>query len=114
MCTAARACKKETPKPFRAETGHSDNNYYIVSRLRSPRDGGVSVESEVRARLGAQMVTISSLWAVPHSLSLLCMFLCCINVELCVSPIGGIEYLFKYVCKSLDRVTAKIAPDGER
>ena len=30
------------------------------------------------------------------------------NVELCISRVGSIKYLFKYVCKSSDRVTVEM------
>lgn len=36
------------------------------------------------------------------------MFQCHLNVELCVSRVGGIKYLFKYVCKDSDRVTIEM------
>lgn len=35
------------------------------------------------------------------------MFVRHINVELCISWVGGINYLFKYFCKGLDRVTVE-------
>ncbi len=33
------------------------------------------------------------------------MFHCHMNVELCVSRVGGIKYLLKYISKGSDRVT---------
>ena len=34
------------------------------------------------------------------------------NVELCVSRVGGIKYLFKYICKGSDRISIQIAESG--
>lgn len=42
------------------------------------------------------------------------MFSCHINVELCVSRVDGIKYLFKYVCKGHDRVTMEIIGENQR
>ncbi len=36
------------------------------------------------------------------------------NVELCVSRVGGIKYLFKYICKGSDRVTMEIVEENGR
>ncbi len=33
------------------------------------------------------------------------------NVELCVSRVGGIKYLFKYICKGSTRVTIEIVEE---
>lgn len=100
-CMGASACKKRISKPFCAETGSSDNDYYIVYRCTSLRDGGVSVAKEGRVGRRAQMVSPYSSWVVLQSFTLLRMFACHINVELCACRIGGIKHLFKYVCKGL-------------
>ncbi len=39
------------------------------------------------------------------------MFECHMNVEVCVSRVSGIKYLFKYICKGSDRVTMQIIED---
>ena len=36
------------------------------------------------------------------------MFNCHFNVELCISKVWSIKYLFKYVCKGQDRVTVEV------
>ncbi len=40
------------------------------------------------------------------------MFHCHMNVELCVSRVGGIKYLFKYICRGSDRVTMEMCRNG--
>ncbi len=42
------------------------------------------------------------------------MFYCHMNVELCVSRVGGIKYLFKYIYKGSDRVTMEIVEETGR
>ena len=36
------------------------------------------------------------------------MFQCHFNVEICISKVGSIKYLFKYVCKGQDRVSIEV------
>lgn len=90
------ACKKGFSKLLGTETGHSSNHYYVVYRHRSPQDGGVSVKIELRAVRRARMVALDNSWVGPYSPALLHMFARHIKVELCVSRIGCIEYLFEY------------------
>ncbi|CDF39624.1 Helicase-like protein [Chondrus crispus] len=61
----------------------------------------------------AQSVVVDNSWVVPHCPLLLRSFACHLNVELCVSRVGGIKYLFKYVCKGQDRVTMEITAENE-
>ncbi|CDF36188.1 ATP dependant DNA helicase PIF1 [Chondrus crispus] len=60
-----------------------------------------------------QSVVVDNSWFVPHSPLLLRSFAFHLNVELCVSRVGGIKYLFKYVCKGQDRVTMEITAKNE-
>lgn len=113
-CMGEQFCRKGFPKPFKGETGQSDSEYYITYRRRSPDAGGVSVERNVRGGRRQQSVIVNNSWVVPHSPALLRSFACHINVELCVSRIGGIKYLFKYVCKGQDRVTMEIMAENDR
>lgn len=83
----ASACQKVLPKPFRADTGHSDSKGYIIYRGESPQDGVVFAEKKVQARRPAQAVTLECSWVVPHSTNLLRMFAFHINVELCLALI---------------------------
>ncbi|CDF40383.1 ATP dependant DNA helcase [Chondrus crispus] len=103
VCMGERYCRKGFPKSFKHETSQSDSEYYITYRRRAPSAGGVSIERPSH-----------NSWVVPHSPVLLRSFACHLNVELCVSRIGGIKYLFKYVCKGPDRVTMEITAENER
>lgn len=113
-CTGASACKKRFSKPPRADTGHSNSDYYIVYRCRSPQDSGVSTEKQVRAGRLDQVVTLHNSGVVPHSPTLLRMFLWHTNFQRRVSYICDINYLIKYVCKSSDRVKFEIIPHEQR
>ena len=55
-------------------------------------------------------------WVVPHSPDFLRKFRTHMNVELRISRVGSIKYLFKYVFKGSDRVTVEIvgAPKNEQ
>ncbi|CDF33021.1 unnamed protein product [Chondrus crispus] len=101
VCMGERYCRKGFPKSFKHETSQSDSEYYITYRRRAPSAGG-------------QPVVVDNSWVVPHSPVLLRSFACHLNVELCVSRVGGIKYLFKYVCKGQDRVTMEITAKNER
>ncbi|CDF38639.1 unnamed protein product [Chondrus crispus] len=103
VCMGERYCRKGFPKSFKHETSQSDSEYYITYRRRAPSAGGVSIERPSH-----------NSWVVPHSPVLLRSFACHLNVELCVSRVGGIKYLFKYVCKGQDRVTMEITAENER
>ncbi|CDF41005.1 unnamed protein product, partial [Chondrus crispus] len=94
VCMGERYCRKGFPKSFKHETSQSDSEYYITYRRRAP--------------------SADNSWVVPHSPVLLRSFACHLNVELCVSRVGGIKYLFKYVCKGQDRVTMEITAENER
>ncbi|CDF40970.1 ATP dependant DNA helicase PIF1 [Chondrus crispus] len=103
VCMGERYCRKGFPKSFKHETSQSDSEYYITYRRRAPSAGGVSIERPSH-----------NSWVIPHSPVLLRSFACHLNVELCVSRVGGIKYLFKYVCKGQDRVTMEITAENER
>ena len=42
------------------------------------------------------------------------MFHCHFNAELCISKVGSIKYLFKYVCKGQDRITVHVRTPQEQ
>lgn len=47
-------------------------------------------------------------WAVPYNPILSRRYQSYINVEHCISRVGGIDYLFKCVCKGINRVAVKL------
>ncbi|CDF38585.1 ATP dependant DNA helicase [Chondrus crispus] len=101
VCMGEQYCRKGFPKSFKHETS------------QSPSAGGVSIERPSRVGRRQQSVVVDNSWVVPHSPLLLRSFACHLNVELCVSRVGGIKYLFKYVCKGQDRVTMEITAENE-
>ena len=57
---------------------------------------------------GTTEIILENSQVVPHSPDLLLKFRNHMNVELCISRVGSIKYLLKYVCKGSDRVTVEI------
>ena len=108
-CLRDGKCCRGFPKHFRDETGISEGANYISYRRRSLRDGGEVVRQPYLVHGSRyQDCTVDNSWVVPYSPQLLSMFQCHFNAELCISKVGSIKYLFKYVCKGLDRVTVEV------
>jgi len=114
VCMSENKCKKKFPKDFQFETGQSESNYYVTYRRRSPSHGGERAQRTSRVGNRSVTVDVDNSWVVPYCPQLTRMFACHINVELCVSRVGGIKYLFKYVCKGSDRVTVEVIGDNQR
>ena len=57
---------------------------------------------------GTTKIIVDNSWVVSHSSGLRPNFSTHMNVELCISRVGSIKYLFKYLCKGSDRVTVEI------
>ena len=108
-CIRDGKCCRGFPKHFRVETGISEGANYISYRRRSPRDGGEVVRQPFLVHGSKyQDCDVDNSWVVPYSLQLLRMFQGHFNAELCISKVGSIKYLFKYVCKGQDRVTVEV------
>ncbi len=101
-----KGCKKKFPKIFQSETQQSESENYISYRRRSPEEGSETATRPVRGNPEQQ---VGNSWVVPYNPKLTRMFHCHINVELRVSRVGGVKFLFKYICKGNDRITFKIA-----
>ncbi len=55
-----------------------------------------------------QFINIDNSWIVPHSPELIRKFNGHMNAEPCISKVGSIKYLFKYVCKGSNQVTLEV------
>ena len=107
-------CQKHFPKDFTNETGRDENDYYVTYKRRSPQSGGESVQWSCRIGNRSVMREIDNRWVVPYCPAISRMFACHVNAELCISRLGGIKYLFKYVCKGHDRVTVELIGENQR
>ena len=115
LCIRDGRCLRGFPKKFRNETGIQDGANYISYKRRDRLSGGDSVSMPyLTPGIGYQSCNIDNSWVVPYSPFLMRMFQCHFNVELCVSKVGSIKYLFKYVCKGQDRVTVELRNDPPR
>lgn len=110
LCLREGRCSRGFPKPFRVETGSCEGDYYISYKRRREEDSGETAKfSSFVPGLGKRELKVDNSWVVPYSPALLRMFRCHLNVELCISKVGSIKYLFKYVCKGPDRVTVEVS-----
>ena len=90
--------------------GSTEGDYYISYRRRSPLQGDeCATIATIVFGTGKKHIQIDSLWVFPHSPELIRKLHCHLHAELCISRIGSINYLFKYVCKGPDRVTVEIS-----
>lgn len=104
LCTKDYVCKKHFPKRYVDETSKDKDGYPVYRR----RDNG-----RVVLKSG---VPLDNRYAVLHNRYLLMKYGAHINVEWC-NQSRSIKYLFKYINKGHDRVTAafyKTAEDEER
>ena len=108
-CMREGKCSKNFPKPFRSETASVEGDYYVSYRRRSPENGG-EFEGRIRKSkvTGTTRIILDNSWIVPHSPYLLRKFRPHMNVELSISRVGSVKYLFRYVCNGSDRVNVEI------
>ncbi|GKC12396.1 ATP-dependent DNA helicase PIF1-like protein, partial [Tanacetum coccineum] len=97
-CTVDFKCTKKFPKQFNETTVIDDKGYAIYKRRN---DGNTITKSGTDLHNG---------YVVSYNAALLKRYQSHINVEWC-NQIGSIKYLFKYINKGPDRVTAGV--DGE-
>ncbi|GJX85870.1 hypothetical protein Tco_0336644 [Tanacetum coccineum] len=97
-CTVDFKCTKKFPKQFNESSVIDENGYAIYKRRN---DGNTIAKSGTKLHNGC---------VVPYNPGLLRRYQSHINVEWC-NQIGSIKYLFKYINRGPDRVTAAV--DGE-
>ena len=98
------SCAKRFPRPFCSRTKVTDGGYPEYRR----REQCTPVE---RGPAGNR-VRLDNRWVVPYSPFLSRKYNAHINVELC-GGVHAIKYIFKYVCKGADQVSAELreSPD---
>lgn len=94
-CMIQGKCSKKFPKKFVDSTSLDSDGYPLYMR----RDTGHTVQKNG--------VTLHNGFVVPYNARLLRKFQSHINVEWC-NQSGAIKYLFKYINKGPDRVTATV------
>lgn len=83
----------------------------------NPIDAGLLNSCEKirrRCRIGNTMVDkeIDKSWVVPYFPKVTRAFDCHINAEFCISRVGSLKNLLKYVCKGRVREKVSLAPEG--
>lgn len=94
-CMVQKKCSKNFPKKFQDETCVDADGYPVYRR----RDTGNIIEKNG--------IPLDNRHVVPYNRDLLRKYQCHMNVEWC-NQSGSIKYLFKYINKGPDRVTASV------
>jgi hypothetical protein len=99
-CMKDRRCTKFYPKKFVSRTSFDERGYPVYRR----RDLGFKVLKKD--------VELDNRSVVPYNPTLLMKYNAHINIEYC-NKSNCIKYLFKYITKGVDRVTATLKMDDE-
>ncbi|XP_022041580.1 uncharacterized protein LOC110944175 [Helianthus annuus] len=94
-----KKCRFHYPRQFNDHTTQGDDAYPLYRR----RNNGIKLD--IRGK------TLDNRWVVPYNPTLLMMFNCHINVEIC-SSVKSVKYLFKYIYKGHDKQVIQIDPDA--
>jgi hypothetical protein len=92
-------CSKWFPKKYQPETIVDQDGYPLYRR----RNTGRVIEKK--------KVQLDNRFVVPYNPKLLLKYQAHINMEWC-NQSTSIKYLFKYINKGYDRITASIEPDN--
>ncbi|XP_058189254.1 uncharacterized protein LOC131306843 [Rhododendron vialii] len=99
-CMHNNKCKNHYPKNYCAETTICPDGYPIYMR----RPNGE--EATIRGH------KLDNRWVVPYNPTLLAMFDCHINIEVC-STVKAVKYLYKYIYKGYDKIMYRLATTDE-
>lgn len=99
-CMKDRRCSKFYPKKFVSRTSFDESGYPIYRR----RDLGIVVMKKD--------VQLDNRSVVPYNPTLIMKYQAHVNIELC-NRSNCIKYLFKYITKGVDRVTASVETGGQ-
>ncbi|XP_021974539.1 uncharacterized protein LOC110869606 [Helianthus annuus] len=94
-CMVQQKCSKKFPKNYVDETCVDSEGYPVYHRHQT---SNTVVKNDV---------TLDNRFVVPYNALLLRKYWCHVNVEWC-NQSGSIKYLFKYISKGPDRVTASV------
>lgn len=61
-----------------------------------------------------ETIEVENSWAVSYFPKLTRMFSCHSNMEIWMSRIGSIKYLFKYICKGSDWLKVEMTGENQR
>jgi hypothetical protein len=100
-CIKDGKCSKYYPKKFQQATVVDQDGYPVYRR----RDHGYTIEKNG--------VSLDNRDVVPHNRQLLLKYHAHINMEWC-NQSNSIKYLFKYINKGSDRISAVIVPSDEQ
>ena len=99
-CMVENKCSKNFPKHFNESTFIDESGYAIYKRSNNGRT------------IQKQGVDLDNTFVVPYNATLLKRYQAHINIEWC-NQFASIKYLFKYINKGPDRVTA-VVEDEEK
>ncbi|XP_026377927.1 uncharacterized protein LOC113272282 [Papaver somniferum] len=103
-CMRGKKCTKKFPKKYSSKTYVDDTGFVIYKRRHAywgPQKDGIKLDAG---------------WVVPYNLDLIMRYDAHINVEICNCRGMTIKYLFKYIHKGKDMITAIVAvfPPGNK
>lgn len=86
----------------------------VIYGRRAANDSDETASWTYQLARGAQVTgTIDNSWVVSYSPKLSAMFQCHLNVEICISCIEVMKYLFKYDCKRNNPFSVLMVPSLE-